>query len=178
MPAPPVRVPTKQDGPHQAHCGGTPVGTPPSARGIAAELPFLDGNPEGSSNGTFSCQSHYSFCSTSAGQPLHSLPLKLQHASIALTVSATYAKLLCFSLPTSMLRCTCLVRPAVHHCLVRSTIYHCLMSVVFRGIWGIRAFKDLHLWRLAAQRCFRLCSARPPPRGEAAAAAASPAAGL
>ncbi|KAL0039998.1 hypothetical protein WJX79_001782 [Trebouxia sp. C0005] len=47
MPAPPVRIPSKPPSVQQAPTGGTPMGTPPSARGIAAQLPFVDGSPEG-----------------------------------------------------------------------------------------------------------------------------------
>ena len=47
MPAPPVRIPSKPPSIQQAPTGGTPMGTPPSARGIAAQLPFVDGSPDG-----------------------------------------------------------------------------------------------------------------------------------
>ena len=47
MPAPPVRIPSKPPSIQQAPTGGAPMGTPPSARGIAAQLPFVDGGPEG-----------------------------------------------------------------------------------------------------------------------------------
>lgn len=47
MPAPPVRIPSKPPSIQQAPTGGAPMGTPPSARGIAAQLPFVDGSPEG-----------------------------------------------------------------------------------------------------------------------------------
>ena len=47
MPAPPVRIPSKPPSLQQAPTGGAPMGTPPSARGIAAQLPFVDGSPEG-----------------------------------------------------------------------------------------------------------------------------------
>lgn len=47
MPAAPVRIPN-YPGLHEAPTGGTPMGTPPSAKGIAAELPFAAGNQEGS----------------------------------------------------------------------------------------------------------------------------------
>ena len=42
--AAPVRIPTYEAGFHDAPRGGTPMGTPPSAKGIAAELPFAAGN--------------------------------------------------------------------------------------------------------------------------------------
>ena len=48
MPAAPVRIPTYEAGLYEAPVGGTPMGTPPSAKGIAAELPFAAGNQEGS----------------------------------------------------------------------------------------------------------------------------------
>lgn len=48
MPAAPVRIPSYEPGLHDAPTGGTPMGTPPSAKGIAAELPFAAGNQEGS----------------------------------------------------------------------------------------------------------------------------------
>ena len=48
MHAAPVRIPTYEAGFHEGPMGGTPVGTPPSAKGIAAELPFAAGNQEGS----------------------------------------------------------------------------------------------------------------------------------
>jgi hypothetical protein len=47
MPAPPVQIPSKPPSIQQAPTGGTPMGTPPSARGIAAQLPFVDGSPDG-----------------------------------------------------------------------------------------------------------------------------------
>ena len=42
--AAPVRIPTYEAGFHDAPKGNTPMGTPPSAKGIAAELPFAAGN--------------------------------------------------------------------------------------------------------------------------------------
>ena len=42
--AAPVSIPTYEAGFHDAPKGGTPMGTPPSAKGIAAELPFAAGN--------------------------------------------------------------------------------------------------------------------------------------
>lgn len=48
MPAPPLRIPNPPAGLPSPPTGGTPMGTPPSAKGIAAELPFAAGNQEGS----------------------------------------------------------------------------------------------------------------------------------
>lgn len=43
----PVRIPSKGQEVHQPPTGGTPMSTPPSAVGMAAQLPFVDGGPEG-----------------------------------------------------------------------------------------------------------------------------------
>ena len=112
MPAPPVRVSSKQDDPHQEHTGGTPMGTPPSARGIAAELPFVDGNREGRSTG-HSPASHTTLVTAKVPQltghcSLCNLELGHDTAGFAFTVVTISAGLLCFLL-TSMLCCTCLV---------------------------------------------------------------------
>ncbi|KAL0029403.1 hypothetical protein WJX77_004930 [Trebouxia sp. C0004] len=47
MPAPPVQIPSKPPSIQEAPTGGSPMGTPPSARGFAAQLPFVDGSPDG-----------------------------------------------------------------------------------------------------------------------------------
>ncbi|KAL3160440.1 hypothetical protein ABBQ32_010760 [Trebouxia sp. C0010 RCD-2024] len=47
MPAPSVRIPNYPAAIHTVPTGGTPMGTPPSAKGIAAELPFAAGHQEG-----------------------------------------------------------------------------------------------------------------------------------
>ncbi len=75
MPAPPVRIPSKPPSIQQAPTGGTPMGTPPSARGIAAQLPFVDGSPEGRPS-KFICSS-----------------LSLLHASTAFLVASEQGEL-------------------------------------------------------------------------------------
>ena len=75
MPAPPVRIPSKPPRIQQAPAGGTPMGTPPSARGIAAQLPFVDGSPDG--------RLSHSICSS----------LSLLHASAGVLVDSNQGKL-------------------------------------------------------------------------------------
>lgn len=46
-PVAPVRIPSNGQGVQHTPSGGTPMSTPPSAQGITAQLPFVDGGPEG-----------------------------------------------------------------------------------------------------------------------------------
>ena len=46
-PMAPVRIPSNGQGVQHTPGGGTPMSTPPSAQGMTAQLPFVDGGPEG-----------------------------------------------------------------------------------------------------------------------------------
>ena len=46
----PLSIPSSGQEVHAIPSGGTPMSTPPSAQGITAQLPFVDGGPEGAAS--------------------------------------------------------------------------------------------------------------------------------